>query len=169
MNTVDESSSEVFQVRVDRFISKEWIDSSYLILIIAFSRKVPNNSYFQYKFVKTVLPSHSNPHTKFMWHNTFDIRSLVKLTIEFHCLFSFLIKYYHIIFIIIVLWLSGLLFFMPALLLSILTPLFLPSSTLSLSYFVLAVPCESVWENSCMSSHVLYSNTEWDLFFREAR
>ena len=87
MNTVDESPSEVFQVRVDRFISKKLIDSSYLISIIAFSRKVQNNSYFQYKFVKTVLPSHSNPHTKFMWHNTVDIRSLVKLAIEFNCPF----------------------------------------------------------------------------------
>ena len=48
-------------------------------------------------------------------------------------------------FIIIVFWLecarsSGLLLFMPALLLSILTPLFLPSSSISLSYFDLAVP-----------------------------
>ena len=48
-------------------------------------------------------------------------------------------------FIIIVFWfgcdrLSGLLFFVSALLLSILTPLFLPSSSVSLFYFVLAVP-----------------------------
>ena len=65
--------------------------------------------------------------------------------IEFHCTFSISYKYYHILFIIIVFWLgcdlpSALLFFMLALLLSILTPLFLPSLSVSLSYFVLAVP-----------------------------
>ena len=65
------------------------------------------------------------------------------LSIEFHCTFS-IIKYYHIMFIIIVFLLgcdrqSGLLFFVPALLLSMLTPLFLPSSSVSLSYFILAV------------------------------
>ena len=74
------------------------------------------------------------------------------LSIEFHCTFS-IIKYYHILFIIIVFWLgcdwpTGLLLFVPALLFSILTPLFLPSSSVSLSYFVLAVPCASVWENT---------------------
>ena len=61
-------------------------------------------------------------------------------------------------FIIIVFWLgcdrpSGLFFFVPALLLSILTPLFFPSSSFSLSYFVLAVPMrECLGKNSCMSS-----------------
>ena len=45
-------------------------------------------------------------------------------------------------------WPSGLLFsFLSALLLSILTPLFLPSSSVSLSYFILAVPMRE-----CMSS-----------------
>ena len=44
-------------------------------------------------------------------------------------------------------------FFVPALLLSILTPLFLPSSSVSLSYFVLAVPVrECLGKHSCMSS-----------------
>ena len=80
------------------------------------------------------------------------------LLIEFHCTFPFLIKYYHILFIIIVFWLgcdrpSGLLLFVPALLLSILTPLFLPSSSVSLCYFVLAVPMhECLGNHSCMSS-----------------
>ena len=42
---------------------------------------------------------------------------------------------------------------MPALLFSILTPLFLPSSSVSLSYFVLAVPMgENLGKDSCMSS-----------------
>ena len=42
---------------------------------------------------------------------------------------------------------------MPALLLSILTPLFLPSSSVSLSYFVLAVPMlECLGKYSCMRS-----------------
>ena len=69
-----------------------------------------------------------------------------------------LIKYYHILFIIIVFWLgcdrpSGLLLFVPALLLSILALLFLPSSSVSLSSFVLAVPMrECLGKHSCMSS-----------------
>ena len=42
--------------------------------------------------------------------------------------------------------------FMPALLLSILSSLFLPSSV-SLSYFILAVPCASVWENTRSTSY----------------
>ena len=47
----------------------------------------------------------------------------------------------------------GLLLFMPALLLSILTPLFLPSLSISLSYFVLTVPMrECLGKHSCMSS-----------------
>ena len=61
-------------------------------------------------------------------------------------------------FIIIVFWLgcdrpTGLLLFVPALLISILTPLFLPSSSVSLSYFVLSVPMrECFGKHSCMSS-----------------
>ena len=44
-------------------------------------------------------------------------------------------------------------FFVPALLFSILTPLFLPSSSVSLSYFVLALPMRECLRNhSCMSS-----------------
>ena len=48
---------------------------------------------------------------------------------------------------------AGLLFFVPALLLSILTHLFLPSSSVSLCYFILAVPMrECLGKHSCMSS-----------------
>ena len=48
---------------------------------------------------------------------------------------------------------SGLLYFMLALLLSILTPLFVPSSSVSLSCFVLSVPmCECLGKHSSMSS-----------------
>ena len=44
-------------------------------------------------------------------------------------------------------------FFVPALLLSILTPLFLPSSSVSVSFFVLAVPMrDCLGKHSCMSS-----------------
>ena len=79
-------------------------------------------------------------------------------SLNFIVIFPFLIKYSDILFIIIVFWLgcdrpSGLLLFVPALLLSILTPLFLPSSSVSLSYFVLAVPMrECLGKHSCMSS-----------------
>ena len=74
-------------------------------------------------------------------------------------------------FIIIVFWLgydgpAGLLFFVPALLLSILTPLVLPSSSVSLSYFVLAVlMCECLGKHSWMSCPISYSHADWYLFF----
>ena len=46
----------------------------------------------------------------------------------------------------------GLLFFVPALILSIVTPLFLTSLSVSLSYFILAVPMsECLGRHSCMS------------------
>ena len=49
--------------------------------------------------------------------------------------------------------LSGLLSFVLALLFSILTPLFLRSSSVALSYFILAVPMiECFGKHSCMSS-----------------
>ena len=56
-------------------------------------------------------------------------------------------------FIIIVFWLgcdrlSGLLFLVPTLLLSKLAPLSLPSLSVSLSCFILAVPMHKVWENT---------------------
>ena len=80
--------------------------------------------------------------------------------ISFLILLLYIILYiYNIILFIIIFWLgcdrpSGLLFiFGPVLLLSILTPLFLPSSSVSLSYFVLAVPMrEWLGKHSCMSS-----------------
>ena len=47
---------------------------------------------------------------------------------------------------------SGLLF-MPAVLFSVVTPLFCPSSSVSLSYFILAVPMrECLGKHSCMGS-----------------
>ena len=77
--------------------------------------------------------------------------------LNFIVLFPFLIKYYHSLFIIIVFRLgcdrpSGLLLFVPAVLFSILTPLFCVSSSVSLSYFVLAVPIRNcLGKHSCMS------------------
>ena len=48
---------------------------------------------------------------------------------------------------------SGLLLFVPAVLFSILPPLFCPSSSVSSSYFILAVPMrECLGKHSCMSS-----------------
>ena len=78
------------------------------------------------------------------------------MLIEFIVLFSNLIKYYNILFIIIIFDHDEIgrqdFFFVPAWLLSILTPL-LPSSPVSLSYFVLAVPMlECLGKHSCMSS-----------------
>ena len=79
------------------------------------------------------------------------------LLIEFRCSFSFLIKFYQIMFIIVVFRLgcnrpSGLLLFVPAVLFFILTIFFCPSSSVSLSYFILAVPMrECLGKHSCMS------------------
>ena len=93
--------------------------------------------------------------------------------LSFIVLFQFLIKYYHILFIIIVFWLgcdrpSGLLLFVPDVLFSILTPLFCVSSTVSLSYFILAVPMRKcLGKHSCMSSSfpiVILNDT---FFFRQ--
>ena len=95
--------------------------------------------------------------------------------LNFIVLFLFLIKYYHILFIIIVFWKgcdrpSGLLLFVPAFLLSILTPLFLPSSSVSLSYFVLAVPMrECLGKHSCMSSPCPIAILNGTFLFREAK
>ena len=80
------------------------------------------------------------------------------LLIEFIVIFPFLIKFYQIMFIIIVFRLgcdrlSGLLLFVPVVLFSILTPLFCISSSVSLSYFILAVPMRGcLGKHSCMSS-----------------
>ena len=76
------------------------------------------------------------------------------LLIECHCTFSIFYKmltnyvYYYCMLIRVVLP-SGFLFsLVPALFLSILSPLFLPSSSVSLYYFTIAVPYASVWENT---------------------
>ena len=61
---------------------------------------------------------------------------------------------------------SGLLSFEPALLLSIITPLCLPSSSVYVSCFILAVPMrECSGKHSCMSSSITYGHTEWYLLF----
>ena len=65
--------------------------------------------------------------------------------LNFIVLFPFLIKYYHLLFIITVFWL-GCDF-------SILMPLFLPPSSVSVSYFIVSVPMrECLGKHSCMSS-----------------
>ena len=72
--------------------------------------------------------------------------------------------------ITIVFWLgcdrpSGL-FFVRALLLSLLTPIFLPSPSVSLSFFVLAVPMRGcLGKYSCTSSPISNSHTEWSFSF----
>ena len=94
---------------------------------------------------------------------------------NFIVLFPFLIKYYHILFIIIVFWLgcdrpSGHIFFMPTLLFSILTPLFLPPSSVSLSYFILAAPMRKcLGKHSCMSSPFPIAILNGTFFFRSVK
>ena len=89
--------------------------------------------------------------------------------------FSFLIKYYHTMFIIIVFWLgcdrpSGLIFFVPALLLSVLAPLFSPSSSVSLSYLIFAVPMrECLGKHSCTSSTFPIAILNGTFCLREAK
>ena len=76
--------------------------------------------------------------------------SIVK-TILFFCyfnfiiLFPFLLKYYNIVFIFIEFSLGHWDFFFVSLLISILTPLFLPSLSVSLSYFIFTVPKGGGW------------------------
>ena len=48
--------------------------------------------------------------------------------------------------------------------------LFLPSSPVSLSYIILAVPMrECLGKQSCMSSQIFYSHTEWYLLFSRGK
>ena len=75
--------------------------------------------------------------------------------VEFYCTFPFLIKRYHTMFIVIVFKFgidgpSGLIVFHGRFTSFILTPLvlYIPSSSVSFSYFILAVPMHSVWENT---------------------
>ena len=82
--------------------------------------------------------------------------SFVFCHLNFIVSFPYLIKYYHIMFIIIVYCLGSdrLLdfFFIPTLLLSIPQPLFLPSLSVSLSYFILVPMLEFLGKHSFMSS-----------------
>ena len=91
------------------------------------------------------------------------------LLIEFRCTFSIyckIIPYY----VYIVIWLgserpSGF-SFVPTLLLSILKLLFLPSSSVSLYYFILAVLMrECFGKHPHTSSPISYSHTEWYFLF----
>ena len=104
------------------------------------------------------------------------LSSFCFLSIEFHYTFSIsVIKYYQIMLIIIVFWLgcdrpSGHLFFMSALLFSILTPLFLPPSSVSLSYFILAVPTRRrLGKHSCMSSQFPIAILNGAFLFRSVK
>ena len=99
--------------------------------------------------------------------------NFVYCLLNFIVFFPFLIKYY-IIFIIIIFWLGCYrywdFFFMSALLLSILTALFLPSSSVSLPYFVLAVPMhESLGKHSYMSSPCPIAILNGPSFFCEVK
>ena len=76
----------------------------------------------------------------------------------------------------IIFWLScdrlpGLIFFVPALLLSLLKPLFLPSSSVPLYFLILAaVPMRKcLGKHSCMSSPIPIALLNGTLFFRETR
>ena len=61
---------------------------------------------------------------------------------------------------------SGLLSFVPDLLLSIFTPLFLSSSSVTLSYFILAVPMrECLGKHWCMSSSIPIAILNGTCFF----
>ena len=64
--------------------------------------------------------------------------------------------------------LSGLLFFVPALLLSLLTPLFLHCSSVYLISF-LVFPCASVWDNTRHEFPFPIAILKGTFFFREAK
>ena len=87
------------------------------------------------------------------------------LLIECQCTFiiSYKILQYYVF------WLgcdspSALLFIVPVLLLSVLTPLFLPSSSVSLYYFILVVPMQECFEKRLLHEFpISYRYTEWYL------
>ena len=61
-------------------------------------------------------------------------------------------------------------FFVPALLFSILTPLFLPPSSVSSSYFIFAVPMRKcLGKHSCMSSQFSIAILNGTFFFRSVK
>ena len=61
-------------------------------------------------------------------------------------------------------------FFVPALLFSILTPLFAPPSSVSLSYFILAVPMRKcLGKHSCMSSPFPIAIMNGTFYFRSVK
>ena len=97
------------------------------------------------------------------------------LSIKFHCTLLYLIKYYHIMFINIAFWLgcdwpSALLFFMPTLLLSTLTPLFLHFVSVSLFYFIIAVRMrECLGKHSCMRYTFPIAKLNSTCFFRSEK
>ena len=103
------------------------------------------------------------------------LSSFCFLSIEFHCTFSISYKILPFLFIIIVFRLgcdrpSGLLLFVPAVLFSILTPLFCVSLSVSLSYVVLAVPMRKcLGKHSCMSSPCPVAILNGTFLFREAK
>ena len=101
------------------------------------------------------------------WMNDF-LFSIVQIhffKFNFTVLFLYLIKYYLIMFIIIVFWLDSNrplgLFFVPSLFFSILTPQFF-TLFLCLILFLL-FPFASVWENTRDQFHIFYDHTEWYL------
>ena len=102
------------------------------------------------------------------------------LLIEFHCNFptrsSPLILLNTTIFCLLLLYFDQDVigrqdvFFVPALRISILMPLFVPSSSVSLSFFALAVPMrECLGKHSCMSSPCLIAILNGTFLFREAK
>ena len=91
------------------------------------------------------------------------------LLIEFHCTFSISYKY-HIMFIIIVFRLgcdrpSGLIFFVPSLLLSIFEPLFLPSSPVSVLFRSCCSDARVFGKTLMHEFPMSYSHTECTFLF----
>ena len=96
------------------------------------------------------------------------------LLIEFHCTFSISYKILRIIFIIVAFWLGSnrplvlLFFFMPALLLSILTPFFVPSCSVSFLFHSCCSHASVFGKTLVHQFHISYSHTEWYFIFSES-
>ena len=87
--------------------------------------------------------------------------------------FPYLIKYYNIMFIIVIVFWFGsdkpaglFFFFAPPSLLSILTPLVFSSSSVYLSYFILCFHAPVFGKTLLHELPISYSHTEWYLFSR---
>ena len=158
------------------FLLWKWIKCIFVLFVLTICiKKMPGVKSIAMKSIRKLYSLHKEILGEGGWFVIFRLcKSILFCQLNFIVLFPFLIKYYHIL-IIIVFWLgcdrpSGLLLFVPAVLFSILKPLFCVSSSVSLSYFVLAVPMHKcLGKHSCISSPCPIATLNGTFLFRKAK